>query len=523
MNTKTKQTKEVKTSAAKLLESKEAATKEAAAKEASLKPQPKKRGRPKKLSIAKDAMATIAELSQSIKTGLLSRLPTGEQKPLDQKEVDKLSELYKSMLEQAPKNKLGKLCQDHLSQLRDSNLSKARMPEIIESHADISMLNESININGGYLRLARGNWVQIDLGSKERNAILKEVMQKMGEPINAKHTRTSILPTTFLKRIDGILAIIESLNPTASNAEKRDNENQTTLISWACMAYLEIIEEQGQEPPEDVAKPSQRPYKEANNGIALLKNLILEQANESVPPEGTPVIEEAEIRRKIQSSVSIGFTTREAAELSCVFAERELEAFKHSFRRETLFKMRAFLSSKFFEIAKQYRAEGGCPSDKILTQKPRYKTPCVWLVINRDNQRCEILPLKPTTNVTYWGNPDSEKDKYSIVAIEQPQTIWDSIDIKALKQSFIKHQSLVSWSVALVSLFIVALGSLVKLPGSHNQSQQKVDVAIEQDDLSPMNFDLSENLANNTKGNYSLNIKNPSNKNSTSKQNSMEW
>jgi hypothetical protein len=482
----------------------------------------------KKISIeTKEAVATIAEMGRNLKKGVLGIKK--EEESMKESEVLELKEYYKKTLLKDPKSEQGLSIRSFLENLRDPNLRKARMPEIIETHADISFSDQEVSISGGSFRLARGNWIQIDTGSKERNEILKGVLEELGEPLNQRLSKPSIQPTAFLHYYDSIIEILMSLEGKKAQSIEKKYENQAKLISWLCMAYLEIIEETGQEPVENVQDPSNRPYKSSTGGVCLFKDILLKQTLESTPPEGTPTLTRNDIEKKINSSISSRISTREAAELSCVLAEREIEPFKHKYKRETLFKMRAYLATQFFDHAKVHRAEDSCPEDRLLAQKPRYKTPCVWLVIHRNNQRAEILAVKPTTNVTYWGNPESEKEKYSIVPVLQPDKFWEKINPQVIKDNFLKHQTIITWSVMLFSVATLCLGMFTSLPeGSSSETQVQTastitNVANETPKEIGKNLEIKEISPNNVGGPYNISVNSPTKKTSLNNKTSMEW
>jgi hypothetical protein len=524
MNTTTKEKKKPKTS------KKASAIVEKKPEVPDTKPSPKRIKAVK--ARAKEAVESIVELGQNLKTNLF--ISKGEEPILSSETSTELKKEYKRLLSTPPTSPLASQWKTELEKFRDASLMRGKMPEVIETHADISLLDNHISLNGGPFRVARGNWIQIDLGSKSKNEILCEVLNSLGEQTNPKLSKVPVLPTTFINRYEGLMNILNSSEKKKSSSVVKRNENQAKLIAWACMAYLEIIEEENQEPVNTIGEPSSRSFKPSNDGISLFKDLLLSQALEQEAPEGTPIISEGEMIIKVKSSISSAISTKEATELACILAERELEAYKHSYKRETLFKMRAFLASRFFEVTKKHRTEDTCPLDRILTQKPRYKTPCIWLITHRNNQRAEVLAVKPTSNVTYWGNPESEKDKYSIVPITQNQTIWEKVDLEAIKGNLIKHQTLLTWTIAGISLLLIAIGSLSKLPDGTSPSKTQLVNTIQTSQTHPNDLNAGINsgeedfvvkdiLPNNTEGGYALDIKSPSKNNTTTKSNSMEW
>lgn len=487
-------------------------------------PLKKQRGRPKKLTVAKEAFEGIVKIGKTFKKGFFS--PKAE-RSLNKKEKEDTLSTYKTLLCQEPKTQHALLTRCFLKELRGANLSKGKMPGIIESHADISYADNEINISGGAFRLIRGNWIQIDLGSKDENEALKTTLEQLGHPTNQKLSKVSLLPSSFLYHFEGLLKILSSINKKKNSSADKKYENQARLISWLSMAYLEIIDEQNQEPPDDLEKPSQRPFRSSSSGLALFKEILLKQAIESQAPEGTPTISNSLITSKVAQSISTKISTKEAVDLACILAEREIEPLKHTYKRETLFKMRAYLTSKFFEESKKHRNEEASPDDKILSQKPRYKTPCVWLVINRHNQRAEVIAIKPTTNVSYWGNPESEKDKYSIIPINQPQSIWDSIDTQAIKQNLVKHQTPITWAVVLFSIASLSLGMFTELPKKENSAPFTQKPPITKTSMTNLglekNLEVGEISPNNVGGAYSMQVNKPTKKTITSNSNSVEW
>jgi hypothetical protein len=485
----------------------------------------------KGIKVAKEVLGEIVDIGVNIKKGLFA---SQEKQSLNELEKTELLKAYKETLSKTYETKQGRIISEYVSQLRDPNLSKGKLPEIIESHIDISYIEEEVTISGGPFRLARGNWIQIDLGCKDKNDTLRLALEELDEPTNPRLSKVSILPTTFLKRFNAIIEILRGLEKKKTSTTDKKYENQANLISWLCMAYLEILEEESLEPSDDISKPTGRPYKSQNTGIPFFKTCLLKQSTEEVAPEGTPIVDSKAIKHKVASSISTNISTKEAVELSCILAEREIEPFKHSYKRETLFKMRAYLTSKFFEEAKTHRHDGDSIDDHILTQKPRYKTPCVWLVVHRNNQRSEILAVKPTSNVSYWGNPDSEKEKYSIIPINQPQRIWDSINTKAIKKQLIKHQTPITLGVVLFSLLSVSLGLFAEMPSGSDSKQRVTNLTtqrgpFEEEGLKPStnvlekSLEISEISPNNVGGTYDMNVNTPVKNKVTSKSNSMEW
>lgn len=484
----------------------------------------RKRGRPKKMDVAMETLVEIVEIGKTIKNGIF---PPKTEEVLSAKKQEELYFAYKTILIKEPPQGKNET-REFLTQLRDPNLSKARMPEMIESHADISFIEDELTINGGPFRLVRGNWIQMDLGSKAKNETLRLVLEKMGEPSNTRLSKISMRPSTFLYYQTGLLEILQSLDKKKNSTTNKKYENQTRFISWLCMAYLEIIEEQNQDPLENLDLESQRNFKSPSSGIAFFKELLLKQAIEKDAPEGTPNPPQSSIASKVSSSICTKISTGDAVALACVLAEREVEPLKHTYKRETLFKMRAFLASRFFDETKTHRKEDSCLDDKLLSQKPRYKTPCVWLVVNRSNQRSEILAVKPTTNITYWGNPDSEKDKYSIVPINQPQSIWKSIDTAVIKQTIIKHQSLMTAFIVLFSFVILSLGLFTGLPQGREKPQASslnsgIFNSSPENNIIRKNLEITELSPNNVGGAYNINVNSSSKKKKTSNSNSMEW
>jgi hypothetical protein len=495
----------------------------------------KKPRKTKKTAMAKQTLENILEISKTVKKGIFP--PKSLQKDSTKIEGD-LLENYKAILRKTPVTKLGQVAKSFLSELRDQKLKEGKMPEVIESHADISYIEDEINISSGPLRLARGNWIQLDLGSKEANEQLKTALEELGEPTNPKLSKISMLPTTFLMRNEAILEILRNSEPKNSTTFKK-YENQVKVLSNLCMAYLEVVEEGLQDPPENATTASTRPYKAACDAVAFFKKILLDQAVGQSIQDGAPNPSDKEIASKVKNSISTTISTKEAVELSCILAEREIEGFKHSYKRETLFKMRAFLASKFFNEAKKYRGEQECPEDRILGEKPRYKTPCVWLVLHRNNQRSEVLAVKPTTNVSYWGNPDSEKDKYSIVPINQPQNIWDKFNKQVITEKIVKHQSSLTWGLVIFSILCLSIGMFAELPEKRNaplsdginqpqsqtqsQTQTQTQKPAEQNNMIEKPLDISEISPNNVGGAYSMRVNTPAKNKAISKSNSVEW
>jgi hypothetical protein len=491
--------------------------------------------------IAKDKVSEIVEITKTLKRDLVKA--TSKPKDATEEEITaSLKKEYLDLLGNSPKFTLAKETREFLKELRERNLSDptgSKMPEVVESHIDISFAEEEVNINGGPFRLARGNWIQIDLGKKEKTDALKQALESLGEPNNKKLTKVSILPPSFLFHLETILEVL-GLNTNKEgrllSATEKKCLNQVKLLTWLCMAYLEILEEKNQEPPDDLSKISQRPYKSPTSPIGFFKTILLNQAVENEKPVGTPDIKESDITVKVAQSISTKISTREAVELSCILAEREIESLKHSYKRESLFKIRAFLASKFFEKVKEHRGDQDCQADMLLSQKPRYKTPCVWLVVNRNNQRSEILAVKPTTNVTYWGNPDSESERYSIVPINQPQSIWDSFDAKAIKEGMIKHQTMLTWLVVAFSILSLGLGVFAELPkedrdykkydGTSGKNQDNglvVTTNSSEEGFIKKDLDIKEISPNNVGGEFNININSPQKKKVMANSTSVEW
>jgi hypothetical protein len=497
--------------------------------------------------LAKTKVSEIVAITKTLKQDLVKVARKNEDNTKEE-DTAALKKKYLVLLGQQPKSNLAIEAREFLKGLREQNLSNAlgsKMPEVVESHVDISFAEEEISVNGGPFRLARGNWIQLDLGKKEKTDALKQALESLKEPSNKKLTKVSMLPSSFLFHLEAILEVL-NLNTNGEeplSAAEKKCLNQIKLLTWLCMAYLEILEEKGQEPPEnleDLNRMTHRPYKSPTSPIGFFKTILLNQAVEEEKPVGTPDIKDSEITLRVAQSISTKISTREAVELSCILAEREIESLKHSYKRESLFKIRAFLASKFFEKVKKHRGDQDCQADRLLSQKPRYKTPCVWLVVNRNNQRSEVIAVKPTTNVAYWGNPDSESERYSIIPINQPQSIWDSFDARAIKEGVIKHQTMITWLVVAFSMLSLSLGVFTELPKEERNYEKYNSIAEEapgetqnnglilttnssDEESMKKNLDIKEISPNNVGGEFNININSPQKKKVMANSNSVEW
>jgi hypothetical protein len=442
------------------------------------RPSTKKRKTPRK-SVGESAKRTMNVLK-----GIIS--PVGAKEALTAEERTKENEEIRTCLGKPREpSALGRECLSFLSELREENIRMGRSPDRIESHADLQKLEDVINLGGSHLKLAKGNWIQLDLGDKERNEILKEALVECGETINERLTKPSVGPAGFLKRIDSLLEILER-NQT-EKTQSRKLTNQARVLSWATMALLEIWEEGSEDPLEDATGKSTRGDRYGKEGVQLFKRLLLEQSLEEEPPTDTPRLSEKEMEDRLGLHGRRELTAAEAAYLAAVCAELELEKFKSSKKRETLFKMRAWMASRFYEVAKKHREAGHSKSDFILPQKPRYKTPCLFLARHKHHERTELVAIKPRENVAYWGNPESEKETYALVRVQQEEkkSLWEKLRPKPemVKAKVLEYQVWIAWAAVLATALLF-LGGILK-----SRKQRIITappaMAMEAADLSP--------------------------------------
>jgi len=363
--------------------------------------------------------------------------------------------------------------------LKDYNLKNNRMPEAIESHCDISDLDEIVNLAAYGLKPARGNWLIVDLGSKQKNEVFQEVIKEALLEHNPRLVLPSLSPIGFLTHINSILKLIEQEGPERAKSASKRIQNHAKLLSYACMAYLEIIDEESQPPCPDVDDEPmdwdsrKKKLGGINSATAWLKAELLNQSKAAIVDKEVIDISEETISSKINFSGMGNLTNHEAIAISSRIAEELLIPYKQKRKRESLFKLRAALASKVFEQVKKHRKKELSENDRILPEKPRYKTNCLWFVRNTKDLRQEVLPVETSTNIYYWGNPNSEKDLHAIIPIIKPKKMWKiNIDREEIKTKIIENQSWLSWFAVGVLSLIIAFGLK---PSTSQKGEKSID------------------------------------------------
>mgnify|MGYP003585929494 CR=1 FL=1 len=294
-----------------------------------------------------------------------------------------------------------------LETTRSGRVKRGLMPETPESHADIEPL--FAGLRPGDINALKGNRLTIDPTEKTHVPLLKQLLRQCGTEAVGKAAGPATTPAGFLYHIEDICKV------TAKDSEKMQEKTSAKLTHTAaiCMAYLEILEEAGLEPLPNADEFSHRTAR-FDPEIGAAKAALLRQSEGEPEPEGMPPLDESAVASEIEDECRSGMTTGEAFQIAVIHAERRLEHLRSAKKRETLFKMRCHLTHKFFEVTKKMRKEGH-PADTVLKQKPRYKTPCIMLVRHPAYEHCEVVSIQPQSALSYWGNPDAEKETHAIV------------------------------------------------------------------------------------------------------------
>jgi hypothetical protein len=381
-----------------------------------------------------------------------------------------------------------------LSCLQDYSLKEHRMPEAIESHAEISELDNTINLAAYGLKPARGNWIICDLGSKQKNECLIEALKEMGLEHNSRLVLPSLSAIGFIANVGNILNLMISEGPERTKAASKRITNHAKLLCYACMAYIEIIEEQAKQPCPDVDEATQTSHRFTrvpNSPISWLKKELLKQTYTNKDEKDLNSITDEEIKNKINFNGAGDLNNHEAIAITCRISEELLIPLKQKRKRETLFKLRAILASRIFEEVKKYRKGELSQLDHVLPEKPRYKTGCLWFVKHAKDLPPEVIPVETSTNLYYWGNPNSEKDLHAIVPLVTRKRQW-TFKKEDLKTTLVENQSWLSWFAVGVLSLILAAG--LKSEGSKRQedkindarqSQETKVQVIKRDDVEP--------------------------------------
>jgi hypothetical protein len=459
-----------------------------------------KSGKKKSAGSAISAKMALTKLTSLETLGSLKE-KVGGKKPLIQKEqgwTDEERDTFKKNLNSLWEENNGTLdikqeISDFLISLRDYNLKAQRMPEAIESHCDLCDLDDKINLGAYGLRPARGNWIIIDTGSKQKNEILLDLIKQKSLEYNSRLVLPSLSPIGFLTKAGTILRLLSDEGPERTKGASKRLYNHGRLLVYACMAYLEIIDEEGRTAVLDVDQEPTRPptTHKANTEIAWFKTELIKQSKKESLFEQYDLKEigDNEIEARINFNGRGDLTSQEVISLASRLSEELLIPYKQSKKRETLFKMRAVLTSKIFDKIKGHRKQGLSMNDCILPEKPRYKTTCLWFVRNSIDSRPEILPVETSTNLYYWGNPNSEKELHAIVPVYKQKRFWN-VDPQEVKTKIIENQSWLSWFAVGILSLIIAFGlkapsknSKVENPKTQETTSQSV--VIKKQDVEP--------------------------------------
>jgi len=343
-----------------------------------------------------------------------------------------------------------------LQNSRSARIKQGLMPETPESHAEIEPL--FAGLRPGDISALKGNRLTIDPADKSHVPLLKELLAKCGTEAPGRSTGPTTTPAGFLYHLEDIYRITGKDSPRMQ--EKTAGKLKHT--AEICMAYLEILEEMELEPLPNGDEFSHRASRD-NAGVAAAKEALLAQSFADPEPEGTPVVSAASIQEELSGECKPGMTTGEALQIAVILAERKLEHLRSSKKRETLFKMRCHLAHKYFEATKKLRKEGH-RGDMVLPQKPRYKTPCVVLVRHPAFEHAEVVCIQPQSALSYWGNPEAEKETHAIIRSKQPaeESGW----VAKIKASETVSRA-GRWIAAGLVLQIVAASAFLVLKSCH--------------------------------------------------------
>lgn len=411
-----------------------------------------------------DTLKILASLTETLapKKPVVSRTKTGKKESVDS-EKKTLKKEAKPPVAEGPKvilptppevTQAGAKFAAWLAQTECPLMRAGKMPDAPESHADIEP--ETLGLRPGDASVVRGNRIAISCPNSE---VAAGLAQKTGG--EQKGDTLTVECVGFLKHF---ILLANACNKPGKTGEKV--MAKFIRLGEICSAYLEILDEMGGEPLPNADEFSNRKPKWDPARAAIKASLLLQADKEKVV-EGTPLLSPEEIQDKAKKECRPELSTGEALQLAVILAERELAGMKTSRKRETLLKMRAQLASAFFEACKGYRKDGH-PGDRVLPQKPRYKTPCVVLIRHPKNEHVEVVCINPQSSISYWGNPEAEKEKHAIIAGNTPpppQTIPNEIK-KTVKWAG-------RWLIAgiVIQLILAAIFLAVKKAPQGNEKQ----------------------------------------------------
>lgn len=413
-------------------------------KEETATPKPKTRSRKRNTTtILKEegakALEALSKLKETVKQP--PEKPKGET-PIDI-EAPIQKDIPKECLETV------QLVKNFLKSCRNDRIKKGLMPDTPESHAEIEPL--FYGLRPGDVNALKGNRLAIEPTNKAHSTLLRELMETCGTTAPGRATASpTTTPAGFLFHIEDICRL--TAKPAVKPQEKTTIKLRRT--AEACIAFLEILEEAECEPLPNGDEFSHRP-KRYNPAVAALKADLLEQSSNEIPPPETPSVTDEEIAAETKLECREGMTTGDALQMAVILAERKIEQFRSTRKRETLFRMRCWLAHKYFEHTKKLRKDGH-PADQIIRQKPRYKTPCVLLVRHPIYEHAEVVCIQPQSAVSYWGNPETEKDTHAVVrSTHQPEEETGIVARVKKSEGFARATR---WIIAGILIQLLALG-----------------------------------------------------------------
>lgn len=380
-------------------------------------------------------------------------------------------------LEGEPPEELRQICQEveeFLNSSRSPEIKKGELPSHIESHAEIEPLAEALR--PGDVTLLKGNRIAIDLGDKEKNTSLREKLEERGLLADPRLVGPTVTPAGYLKTLP---AISTEILKNKTDRDRQKSAAKLQAICNICLAYVEVIDECGQEPTESADETSTRPSRRSA-AVAYAKIEILNQTKSDPWPTDCPILDPSQIKKQVSAECRSEITTGEACQLACILAEREIAGLRHSKKRETLFRMRAHLAHLFFEETKKFR-KGAHPDDFLCPQKPRYKTSCIMLVRHPKHERSEVVLVKPQSSIDYWGNPEAEKATHALVAQKE------ETKISPVKVYITKHPNLVPLAILIAIGLLIQIGLMLYLPKNRAQTPTTPPPASEPAATNPPN------------------------------------